>query len=455
MSDGRLWIILAAALLLRLGLYASVWAEPDRALTSDSKGYYALSEGLLRGEFTQEPDGQPEIFRTPGYPAFLLVGDLGQAWQGDRAELAVRTAVFVQVLLDVVLVGATFALASHLASRRAALWAAGLLAVSPVSIAAANRLLSDSLFALLLTAAILLLARGFGRDRRWQWLAAAGAAMAAACYVRPVGLAFLAIMAVVLIAGRRVWRRGLLLVGVALLLVMPWVVRNHVVADYRGFSSFATDSMYRFSAPQVLARAEGKPERWTARDFERAEANHRMTHWPASPGQMARFRARESLQVAAEHPGTWLALHLRGSANTLLPGATDVLEVAGLTQPERGTIAVLRQQGLGAAVRHYFGDEGWAIWLAAPMVAAWALIWLGVLLAGVLGLLRRANIGRIGWAMLLITAAGLLLPGVAGHPRFRVAVQPMLCIAAGWGISAAWAAFRSRGGGRATAASSD
>ena len=93
MGDRRLWIILAAALLVRLGLFASVWAEPARAITSDSGGYYLLSQGLLRGEFAQEPNGEPEIFRTPGYPAFLLVGNLGLAWHGDEEVLFVRAAI--------------------------------------------------------------------------------------------------------------------------------------------------------------------------------------------------------------------------------------------------------------------------------------------------------------------------------------------------------------------------
>jgi hypothetical protein len=177
-----------------------------------------------------------------------------------------------------------------------------------------------------------------------------------------------------------------------------------------------------------------------------------------------------------------------------------VLEVAGLTTGGKGTLDVLHRQGLWAAVRHYFGDNTKAMWLAGAMLLVPLVRYAGVLML-VLGKLplpwrrggqastpgrrgdaetrglpaeasakvghgegmgngdwlrngtlsavsvpvpvshagRRPAMGAEVWLCLLLVLVAFLLPGPAGHPRFRVPVEPILSVAAaaGWALLAA------------------
>ena len=72
----RLWLALAAGLALRLILIAAAWEVrgPDAFLSPDSRTYLDPATSLgSRYTFTNAA-GQPEIFRTPGYPLLLACG---------------------------------------------------------------------------------------------------------------------------------------------------------------------------------------------------------------------------------------------------------------------------------------------------------------------------------------------------------------------------------------------
>jgi len=435
MPSRWLWVILAGALAVRAGLWVAALPRPERYRTPDSRGYTLLARRLAAGQgFTRpaERDGapRPEIFRTPGYPVFLLLATAG-------GELGPAAATGVQVLLDVGLVTLTFLLGRELLGRRVGLLAAALQAVAPVAVAASCRVLSDSLYALLLTAAVLLLVRAV-RDGRWRAVLAAGLVLAAACYVRPVGLSAVACGAGVLAFRRGGLRQAAALVGIVAACVAPWVLRNGLTADYWGFSSFATDSLYAYAAPQTLAAAQGIPEadarRRLQRDMERAGADEP----EPTPGELARRRQRAALDVLREHPGVCARLHLGGCVGFWLPGSAGVLETVGLTTGQRGTLKVLREEGLWAAVRHYFGGAGgaWALGLALALVTLAIYAGAALCLAG--GARRRPGLPAVLLLVLIVVSS--LLGGTASTPRFRAPVQPLLAMAAacGW----AWLAGR-------------
>ena len=445
--------ILVVAFFARLSLLTVAWGHEDRVLTPDSRDYLDLADAMHRHEGfalydpTIPPSASrrpapliPQIFRTPGYPAFLLV------WRGLPGRW--WSAVFAQVMLDTLLVLVTFRLGRQFVSRGAALLAAGLQAISPLAIASSCRVLSDGLYALLLTTALLLIIRHIRSGSWWALLASAGL-LAAACYVRPVGLAMAGIFAAVLLFRPKRIRRTAAFAGIVLAAVAPWVARNIIVADYWGFSSFATDSLFRFAAPKVMAKTQpalekevlvlgpdgeltrGRvPAENVARDRMVTEGR-RALGLLATPGAVARYRRDRAMEVILAHPWTYARVHLGGCVGFFLPGAADFLEVAGVTTGQRGTLEVLQTRGLWAAVRHYVGGNWAAVVLAAPFV----LILLGKYAAVAVLAARklRWRMPAEAWLLVLVAAASALLPGPAAHPRFRVPVEPLLSITAAAG----------------------
>src|ERR1035437_345848 len=95
--------ILLLALASRGWLLLTAWRSPA-ALTPDSPSYLVAAASLSKSG-TFRTDGHPEIFRTPGYPLFLVACGL-------TGSLGYGTAQIVQVLLDVLLVYVTYRLAA-------------------------------------------------------------------------------------------------------------------------------------------------------------------------------------------------------------------------------------------------------------------------------------------------------------------------------------------------------
>ena len=433
MRTRSLKIILVVAALGRLAVLAGAWNAPHRLLAPDSEDYAELAVSLAAdGAFAR--DGQPEVFRTPGYPLVLALAMAG----GESWPLWVALLQIAAGLLTVYL---TFLLGGLLWSRRVGLWAAGLQAVNPLSIAADVRVLSDSLYALLLVLAVVLVVHHVKSSRVWP-AAAAAAALGVSCYVRPVGVVPVVIVLAVL-AGRALVRLGsrrgearklgrvfFLSAVASLLIVAPWTLRNHLVGGYPGFSSAAQVNTFHYEAPAVLARTRGMSPA-EAREYLDDELRGALQDVAApTPGQIAAAKGAVGGEVLRDHPGVWIATHLKTSLATLLPGITDVLEVLGVTTAQRGTLEVLQTHGLQAAVRHYFGDATWAFWLCLPAIALLACKYIFVLVGGV----RALRGGAGGLVVLLLAVALLFIAGPAATPRFRVPAAALLSTlaAAGW-----------------------
>jgi 4-amino-4-deoxy-L-arabinose transferase-like glycosyltransferase len=425
-----LFILILAAVLRGLLLFATApYSVPAGSMTGDSADYLQLAETYAQGRSFAR-DGRAEIFRTPGYPLFLAAGNLPGAARCCRAPL------IAQVLIDTALVGLTGWLALLLLDRRAAVLAALFQAVTPLAVAASCRVLSDSLYTFFFTLAILLMVRHFTTGGRRPLLAAA-AVLGVACYIRPVGQIMAVPFLVVILVRPKRLHRAAAFAGVLLACLAPWVVRNATVADYYGFSSFAGDSAWKFSASRVLAAGEGGSVEQAQKKLLEEESRYLLEKEDASPGDLARWRTRRARDIILSRPWTYAKIHLRGCAAFFLPGATDVLEVAGATQGRRGTLAVLQREGLSAAVRHYFGGWGQALALAGPMLLIFLLKALGVL-THLIGTIRRRSLrfSAAAWLAGLVVVVSALLGGPMSTPRFRLPVEPLLSITTAAGLVA-------------------
>jgi 4-amino-4-deoxy-L-arabinose transferase-like glycosyltransferase len=419
-------VLLVAILLLATGLRVGLLVMGTYRgtfITPDSQDYMSLANNLrYTGGF--ERDGQPEIFRTPGYPVFLMVTAF---WLGEGNGLV---ALGVQVALDVLLVGLVFVMGRQLVGNGAGLLAATLQAVSPLAVAYSTRVLSDSLFALLFTVALVLLIAHLRRGG-WAWLVTSAAIMVAAIYVRPVGQVLAVVMAIGVLLGRDdFWKN--LAKGVAFLVVVavglsPWVIRNKTTADYMGFSSFASDSFYYYAYPELLAWQNDAPAEAVRLDVQHQSQSHQFD----SPGQAARWRKAQAVSALKADPGTYFQLHVLGTLGAWLPGGTEVLEVAGVTAGERGTIDVIHRDGIWAGVKHYFSGNRFAMALMGGTILITIIRYAGVLL-WLIGRLRP-SMSRNAWLLGGLVIITVLLPGPFGLPRYRLPILPILSVASGAG----------------------
>ncbi len=137
-------------------------------------------------------------------------------------------------------------------------------------------------------------------------------------------------------------------------------------------------------------------------------------------------------QIIRGQPVRYVYLHLKSDLNNFLPDVTDLTEILGLTVGGKGTLSILNQHGLSAAIQNYFGGNTWILWVFFPLIALLAFTYLadGV---GVFSIIRKRE-----WfvlAVLLLPVVYLMfVPGAASEPRFRVPAMPYFCLLAGWGV---------------------
>jgi hypothetical protein len=227
LPGGRAGLLLDAMLVVVVALVATFMrasflaAGPPTFVTPDSDDYlwpgYALASGL---------GFEPELRRTPLYPIFI---GAVLATGGNLATVAV-----VQHGLGVLTAILTFVLGrlafGQLAGRPAGLLAGLMVALSGPLLIYEHYLMSEALFTLTLTLALLALVVAL--RRLWPvWLLAAGAAVALAALTRPIGQVVVPIaLGLPFVLALPSWQAGLrraALVAAGIALVMaPWTVRN-------------------------------------------------------------------------------------------------------------------------------------------------------------------------------------------------------------------------------------
>jgi 4-amino-4-deoxy-L-arabinose transferase-like glycosyltransferase len=231
---GGLLLITGVALGIRLG-YAVV-VDPQVPELSDASAYHLLANDLADGKGYVRPFDlaafgltHPTAEYPPLFPAALSV-----------VSIAGGTSVGSQRVLTCIIGTATVFLIGLLGRRvrgdAVGLLAAALAAVYPMLFVADGVLMAETLFALLVTAALLLAYRAVDQPTPWRFVAL-GAVLGLAALTRTEGL-LLAIVLVVPLAirlrnmatGRRAVL-GALALGTTVIVIMPWTVRNAVELD--------------------------------------------------------------------------------------------------------------------------------------------------------------------------------------------------------------------------------
>ncbi len=113
---------------------------PEAALSNDGRGYLELAQNLAEGRF-------PSLFRTPGYPLFLML-------TGGFPETRLLTPLLLQMTLDSLSAVILASIAWRLWNNRMASLLAGLLyAISPVAAVLSGTIMGEALSVFLIVAA--------------------------------------------------------------------------------------------------------------------------------------------------------------------------------------------------------------------------------------------------------------------------------------------------------------
>jgi 4-amino-4-deoxy-L-arabinose transferase-like glycosyltransferase len=215
-------------------------------LGGDPLGYIMRAEDLAHGKgYVSFLTGAPTAYQPPGWPMFLA----GWYWIANHTPLPNdqwNMAGALNILLAVASMLLLYAIARRLFDTRIGLIATALYALWPNLIYyTATAALETYFIFLLLLVMWLLLHYGWPHAESVPWIAfvLTGIAAGEMLLVRPFGIVVLIAMLIAGIVVGRGWRRGLkefaVTAGVALLVLVPWTVRNE--RDLHGFVPVATN----------------------------------------------------------------------------------------------------------------------------------------------------------------------------------------------------------------------
>src|SRR5258708_3526036 len=232
-------ILFALALLTN---FAYLWGTSDYFFP-DSATYIQPALQLLHGHGFVTNTGVAETLRTPGYPLFLM--------PFLAMTKSVVPIVFVQHVFNAFLAAAIYVFARRRTSRFVALLAGVFFAIDPPTVHNANKVLSENLFTLVLFALFALVFR-ISESKRTRDVVIAAVLAGALVLIRPVAIAFFAVIALFLI--RRIdWRRIAAFVAIAVSIPCGWAARNAYHTGVFTVSSIAGANMILYRAAAAIA----------------------------------------------------------------------------------------------------------------------------------------------------------------------------------------------------------
>ncbi|MFL5843310.1 MAG: ArnT family glycosyltransferase [Solirubrobacteraceae bacterium] len=400
-TDRRwLWGTLLLALSLRLVL---LLLTPGYRPFGDPSDYDQLARSLVdHHQYTSSAYaalGSATAYRPPAYPYFLagVYEIFGQAWTAGRIAGAVLGTGTVFLVWE---------LARRVAGQDVARWAGLVAALAPPLAWTSTGLVSENLYLPLLLGAVLLILRHRARPAgRLPILA--GLVLGAVVLTRSNAIVVLVPLLAGIWPARRRWQdAGLLLAGFVIALV-PWTIRNAVVMDT--FAPLGTQS--GISMAGVLNEgATGSAYYGVWRPPDKVAALAPYVRRPDIDETRLDSKLRHlALDFAGDHPS--YLLHVTYHHVWQLLELRDVRITSSNSQREFGMpTGFARKTSRGGAL----------LLMALALAGAFTL-------AARRRLWRREHVWL--WAVpVLVTVT--LLP-LVGAPRYRLSLDPFLCVFAG------------------------
>lgn len=412
-----LWMIWAIFLALRVAVLLI-----DVVPTSDAEWYYIRAANLADGKGYLDNAGAPTAFWPPGWPMALSLAFA----QFGTSPVVLGLFNLACALLTGLL---TLALGRRLFGSEAAARAGLLLlAIYPNAIGYVPLALTEVFYtALLMSGCWTVLTR----RSRWQ-LVTAGLLLGFATLVKAQTMVVIPLLfAIEWLRGGALWRQaprllgdGLLVVAVALLVVLPWSVRNHTQLGQ--WVAVSTNGGYTLlTGNHDSATGDYTPDAPVVQELM------------ARPGLDEVSRDAEAGRIALDwiraNPGKFLALAPRKLMRLWLPDGE----------------AEWAYQG-GAASYPQFETAYRAVRYANQ--AYYALLMIAFAVAFPVMLVKRRRDGQRpgGWWLLPYGIAlypTLICLVFSGQSRFHFPVMPFVCMSAGWLAIVACNALAERGNG--------
>jgi 4-amino-4-deoxy-L-arabinose transferase-like glycosyltransferase len=377
---------------------------------NDPVDFYRIARSILAGHgfgSTVVPGAVgPSAFRTPLYPAFLaaVFGVFGTSITVGRLATAVVSALVVPAVGE---------LGRQIGGRRVGVVTLTLAAIYPPFLVAGYGLMYEPLFLLLTTCSLILMLRWYAEDHRTQVLVGAGGLAGLAVLCRETA-GLVLVTGVLLISARmdrthlrQAGRSALALVLPAVVVVVPWTIRNAIelhsfipVSDSPGEALAGTYNATTMAADQWTIG-------WVPPFFDHHDGVTDLALGPApKEATVMRTYQHDGTRYVFDHPGS--------VPKTAFWNSARMFGFTGFSAPLYLAYYIPWNPTLARATVVAF-------WVVAPIAAiGW---WTA----------QRRKVPNALWAYPALTY--ILLAVTVGDIQYRVALEPFVLILAAMAVA--------------------
>jgi hypothetical protein len=439
-NSSSVLMLVGMGFLLRLGLVVSILfvTGGEGFVLPDSGSYLSSAESIVQQGSFLGNQGLPQIVRSPGYPVFLAVGFL--------MGIPKLWGVVVQSVLGACLVLAVVELSKQLGFDQSQGTLAGvLLAMEPLSILYSAKIMTETLFTVLLMLFILSVLRLI-RVPSYRNVIFSAILLVTATYVRPITL-YLPIILLFLFGWlawkRKDWLKWLGYTTIFLFvfygLVAGWVYRNYTVADYPHFSAVSARTVYRYHAAAVKADLKDVSYYEMRESLKDQELDYR--DLPRSRAILVRAKNFESirskgLSILVNNPFVYIPIHLNGMVRVMLdPGAVEYLRAFSLYPENANLLGKVVSEGVIPTLIDLQDSFPLLFWSNVILGIALGGYLVGAVLGATGWIINRGFTAQFTFLLLLVLYFWVLSGGPNSTSRFRTPLMPLISLLAAYGLT--------------------
>jgi 4-amino-4-deoxy-L-arabinose transferase-like glycosyltransferase len=250
--------IVGALIIFRIIVFVCFLGLDGEYLEEDS-GYYLWLADILREHHvfsqTDKPPFSPQIFRTPGYPAFLVfLYELGMEspyWATFWQEIIYGLSIFL-----------FYRYGKHFFGKKIIQTGVIFLLLEPGGLSTPKMILSETLFLPFFFGALFAIGY-FLRGNNWRYLALSGVLMGVGAYIRPAIMYFPIVATLILIIfayrDKKKWLHASVFLIAFTIVISPWLLRNYYHFNKLIMSGQQSNMLANYHVPVVWESALGIP----------------------------------------------------------------------------------------------------------------------------------------------------------------------------------------------------
>ncbi|MCD6419670.1 MAG: glycosyltransferase family 39 protein [Synergistetes bacterium] len=431
----KLWVLVFIALILRLAFFWLAYTHNQGFFVQpDTPSYVMPALNMIKYHLFSAgiyPDIKSEIIRTPGYPLFLAMVFL-------LFGLKIMPILLFQIAISLLAVVFVYKIAYLIGGERAGWWAGLIAAVNPSLIISTNKILTGTLYSVMLLAAIYLIISVLVCSKRGLSRLAFGfLILSLAAFVRPIGM----YMGIVLVIVFLFWmfRNGfgllkslfysLILLLIFVLPIVGWSYRNYVLTGYRGFSAIQSWDLLNYGAASTLAlKNDSRREVEAKKLMENVLKEFKGKQW----GELYNIMQKHAVEVILKNKWHFAIVQFKGIlAVWSSTRAGDFFVASGILDEYPNFGKFFYHMSIKRFILFMWKNYRGILLLHFVLVVFYIFEYLLMLL----GLFSTKWKLPVIVVLVVILYLSILSGGSLGTARFKVPIEPMVAILAGLGAS--------------------